>query len=351
MDPITLTLGWIDLAWAALLGCLVSFCLTAAVAWIARRVGILDQPAGYKAHARPTPLLGGLAVAAGTIAGVAWLLPAAGRTHVAGLSALSLGALIILVAGLLDDVRGLFPGHKFAWQLAAAAAAGLCLALLGVRLNLFLHWPPAPIILLTVLWIVGITNAVNFLDNMDGLCIGIGFIAAFSLAAVNLRSEEFTVALVAAALAGACLGFLPYNWPNARIFLGDTGSMLIGFLLAALSVMGVYTRGAHVPILAVFTPLFVLGMPVLDSVLVVVLRLWTGDKPWVGDRRHISHRLVRRGMHRTTAVATLWAAGGACGLAALLLPTVGASEAPLLLALLLCALGALAAAAGTRGLS
>jgi len=274
-----------------------------------------------------------------------------GGTHVAGLLALTSGTLIILVAGLLDDVRGLFPRHKFAWQFAAATAAGLCLALLGVRLNLFLHWPPVPIILLTVLWIVGVTKALNFPDNFGRLVPGIGLLAALSLAAVNVRSEEFSVALVSAALAGACLGFLPYNWPHARVFLGDTGSMLIGFLLAALSVMGVYTRGAHVPIVAVFTPLFVLGMPVLDSVLVVILRLWAGDKPWVGDRRHISHRLVRRGMRQTTAVATLWAGGCACGLAALLLPTVGAAEAPLLLALLLCALGALAAAAGTRGLS
>ncbi len=127
-------------------------------------------------------------------------------------------------------------------------------------------------------------------------------------------------------------------------------ALLIGFLLAALSVMGVYTRGAHVPALAVCTPLLLLAVPVLDCVLVVILRLRDGHPPWVGDRRHISHRLVRRGMRPATAVAALWAAGAACGLAALLLPTVGTAEAPLLLALVACALGALAGAAGTRGL-
>jgi UDP-GlcNAc:undecaprenyl-phosphate GlcNAc-1-phosphate transferase len=126
--------------------------------------------------------------------------------------------------------------------------------------------------------------------------------------------------------------------------------MFIGFLLAALSVLGVYTPGAEVPVLAVFTPLFALGIPVLDLVLVVALRLHAGHPVWVGDRRHISHRLVQRGMRPAAAVATLWAAGAACGLAALLLPTVGPGQAPLLLALLVCALGALAAAAGTRGL-
>jgi len=339
-----------DMFIVGLLSTAVSAAATPVVARLARRFGALDRPAGYKAHARPTPLLGGLAIAAGVVGGLIHWLPASGTVGAVGLSALGLGSVIILVAGVLDDAWGLAPRHKFAWQVVAAGAAGLCLALLGVRLRLFLPWPPVEIIILTVVWVVGITNALNLLDNMNGLCAGLGAVAACSLAAVNFRSGELIVALAASALAGACLGFLPYNWPRARIFLGDAGAMLIGFLLAALSVMGVYTRGAHIPLLAVFTPLFVLAVPVLDSVLVVILRLRVGHPPWVGDRRHISHRLVQRGMHPATAVATLWVAGAACGLAALLLPTVGVEEAPVLLALLFCALGALAAAAGTRGL-
>ena len=346
----TLPLDPADVWCAALIACATTGGATPVVAWLARRWAILDRPAGYKAHAVATPLLGGCAVALGAVAGIASRLAQADTGAMAGLLALALGTLVILVVGVIDDSRGLAARHKFAWQVVAAAGAGLCLALLGVRLDLFLHWPPVPIILLTVLWVVGITNAVNFLDNMNGLCAGLGAIAAAALVVANLRSGEMTVALAAAALAGACVGFLPYNWPRARIFLGDAGSMVIGFLLAALSVMGAYTRGAHVPILAVFTPLFVLAIPVLDSLLVVLLRVRLGHPPWVGDRRHISHRLVRRGMHPATAVATLWSAGAACGLAALLLPTVGAAEAPVLLALLFCALGALAAAAGTRGL-
>ena len=343
-------LDFADLGSAALIGCLAAALVTPVLVWLARRLGAIDRPGGYKAHGVATPLLGGLSLAAGTAFAVVWVLPESSREHVAGLSALGVGSLVIVVAGLLDDLRGLSPTRKFIWQLGAATAAGLCLALLGVRLNLFLQWPSAPIIALTVLWVVGITNAMNFLDNMNGLCTGLGAVAAFTLSVTNLRSAEVTVAVVAAALGGACVGFLPYNWPRARIFLGDTGSMLLGFLLAALSVMGVYTRGARIPVLAVFTPLFVLGIPVLDLMLVVLIRLWAGHPPWRGDRRHISHRLVQRGMHPATAVATLWVAGAACGLAALLLPTVGVAEAPLLLALLLCALGALAAAAGTRGL-
>jgi UDP-GlcNAc:undecaprenyl-phosphate GlcNAc-1-phosphate transferase len=338
--------GWADVLIATAAGSVVACLATPPMAWLARRLGLLDRSPG-----RAIALLGGCAVAAGTLVGVLPYLRHGGGLQIAGLSALALGALVTVAAGLLDDRSGLSPGRKFIWQLSATAGAGLCLAWLGVHLDLFLHWPPLPIMLLTVVWVVAITNAVNFLDNMDGLCAGLGAIAALSLAAINMRSGERTVAVVAAALGGACLGFLPYNWPHARIFLGDTGSMLIGFLLAALSVMGVYTRGAQVPVFAVFTPLFVLGVPVLDCALVVLLRLHARHPPWIGDRRHISHRLVHRGMHPAAAVATLWAAGAMCGLAGVLLPTVGAAEAPLLLALILCALGALAAAAGTRGLS
>jgi UDP-GlcNAc:undecaprenyl-phosphate GlcNAc-1-phosphate transferase len=339
-----------DPLWAALISCVVALVATSLVGPLALRVGALDRPGGYKAHGRAVPLLGGVAVFFGWTGGVVWFLAGDRIEDVAGLAAIGLGSLIILLAGLIDDLKGLSPQYKLAWQVAAASVAGLALALLGVRLDLFLTWPSLPIILLTVVWVVAITNSVNFLDNMNGLCAGVGAVAALTLAAVNYRSGAFTAATGSAALAGACLGFLPYNWPRARIFLGDTGSMLIGFLLAAVSVMGVYTRGAQVPVLAVFTPLFVFGVPVLDLLLVTVIRLRIGHPPWVGDRRHISHRLVRRGMHPAAAVATLWAAGAACGLAALLLPTVGAEQAPLLLALLVCALGALAAAAGMRGL-
>jgi UDP-GlcNAc:undecaprenyl-phosphate GlcNAc-1-phosphate transferase len=336
--------------WAGLVAFALTVLSTPAVRAFALRIGALDRPGGYKAHPAPTALLGGLAVAIGTAGACFWFLRGGRPEEVAGPLAIGIGTLMILLVGLLDDVRGMSPRHKLAWQVTAAAAAGLALALFGVRLSLFLEWPSPPIILLTVFWVVAITNSVNFLDNMNGLCAGIGALAALALAAVNVRSEAYTAAVAAAALSGACFGFLPYNWPQARIFLGDTGSMLIGFLLSALSVLGVYTRGAEVPVLAVFTPLFVLGVPVLDLLLVTVLRLRIGHAPWVGDRRHISHRLVRRGLRPTTAVVTLWAAGAACGLAALLLPTVGPTQAPLLLALLACALTSLALAAGTEGL-
>ena len=335
---------------AALLGGVVSFLATRAAARVARRLRLLDHPQDYKAHAAPTPLLGGLGVVAGTLAGVGWSLSRVPGLDLGGLAAIGVGALVMAAAGLFDDLRGLSPGVKFAWQIAATVCAGLCLAALGVRLRLFLPWSVLPIALLTALWVVAITNAMTFLDNMNGLCAGLGALAAASLAIANFRSGEPTAALAAAALGGACLGFLPDNWPRARIFLGDAGSMFIGFSLAALSVMGVYTRGAELPAVAVLAPLVVLAIPVLDLLLVAALRLRAGHPVWLGDRRHLSHRLVARGMRPSAAVAVLWGAGGACGMAALLLPTLGAAEVALLLTLVAGALIALVAAAGARGL-
>jgi UDP-GlcNAc:undecaprenyl-phosphate GlcNAc-1-phosphate transferase len=328
----------------------VTLAATPLAGWLARRFDLLDRPGGYKAHRQATPLLGGLAVAAGFLpvafgATVLWV-----PDKIADLLALAAGAAVILVVGVVDDARGLSAGNKLLWQGCAAAGAGVTLGLLGVRVDLFLNWPALPLTALTALWVVAVINAVNMLDNMNGLSAGLGAIGAACLAIFNLRTGEAAVALGAAALAGSCLGFLPWNWPRGRIFLGDTGSMLLGFGLASLAVMGVYTRGAELPVLAVLAPLFILAIPLLDLCLVVAIRLRSSHAPWRPDRRHISHRLVARGMGPVAAVVTVWAAMLGCGLAALLLPTTGAGEAPLLIALVGAMLVAFFAAAGTRGL-
>jgi UDP-GlcNAc:undecaprenyl-phosphate GlcNAc-1-phosphate transferase len=326
----------------------------AIVAWIAtwgaerlgRWLAVVDVSGGYKQHGAPVPLLGGVGVAAGWLVAVINLA----GTDVGRLAAVALGALIIVTAGMLDDIRGLAPGHKLAWQAGAAAAAGSCLAALGVHLDLFLQWPPLPVMLLTALWVVFIVNALNFVDNTNGLCAGIGAIAAGALAVVNTQQGEPEVALGAAALSGACIGFLPHNWPRARVFLGDTGSMFIGFVLAALAVMGVYTRGGGIPRLAVLAPVCILAVPMLDAVLVVLLRLRIRHPPWLGDRRHLSHRLVQRGLRSVTAVVLLWIASAAAAVIGVLLPMADMAQASLLLGLLFFLLVGLTVAAGTRGL-
>ncbi|MDJ0867007.1 MAG: MraY family glycosyltransferase, partial [Myxococcota bacterium] len=343
-------MGALDGLMAAGIGGLVAGLATPLAILAARRLDVLDRPGGYKAHGAPTPLLGGLAVAAGALAGSVSAIAAAAPAARAALLALGAGAGVILIAGLLDDVRHLSAPRKFAWQLGAAAGAGLLLAALGVRLELYLGWSALPIGLLTALWIVGITNAVNFFDNMDGLCAGTGAIAALALALTNARSGEWEVALCASALAGACLGFLPWSWPRARIFLGDAGSMWIGFSLAALAVMGVYTRGAEAPGLAVLTPLLVLAVPVVDAAFVLGLRLRAGHAPWRGDRRHLSHRLVSRGLRPASAVAVVWAASALCALVALWLPFLAPGAAWLALGGVAAGLAALLAVSGGRGL-
>jgi UDP-GlcNAc:undecaprenyl-phosphate GlcNAc-1-phosphate transferase len=194
------------------------------------------------------------------------------------------------------------------------------------------------------------TNAANLADHANGLCAGLGALAAAALAAANLRSGSDAVALAASALAGGCLGFLPWNWPRARVFLGDTGSMTIGFTLAALAVLGAYTPGSRSPRAAVVVPLVVLAVPLLDMAIVVALRLRAGQPPWIADRRHLAHRLMRRGLRPAAAVAAAWGAGAVAGLAGWALPALAPWEAGALLAAAAAALALAAAAAGFRGL-
>jgi UDP-GlcNAc:undecaprenyl-phosphate/decaprenyl-phosphate GlcNAc-1-phosphate transferase len=334
------------------LGALVTAALAPAVIRLARRLAILDRPGGYKAHGSPTPTLGGMAVAGGGI-GAALGVGGTDLAGAPGLWAIGLGFLIMLVAGAFDDLRGLSPPAKLGWQGAAAVLGGLGLvqmsaAASGAPLSV---WSPrlVTMLALSALWVVAVTNAVNFLDNTDGLCAGLAVVTTTALAVHLLRSGHPHLALVPAALGGACAGFLPYNWPRARIFLGDTGSLSVGFALGCLSLAGAHLAGAQGEgsILALAAPVAVLAVPVLDLVLVVALRLRAGHRVWIGDRRHLNHRLVRRGLGPAPAVMTLWAVSAACGAAALLLPTAGT---PLVIAFLVCALGTLTVAAGARGL-
>lgn len=331
--------------------CISTMVATPVVRGFAVRTGVLDQPLGYKAHERPTPLLGGIGIIAGLLAGVlcAFLLTVGFSTE--KLLVLLSGLLVVTTAGVIDDTRGLSPQMKLLWQVSAAICAGLVLLALGFRISMYLQrLGTLPLAFITLVWIVVVTNALNLLDNMNGLCAGLGAVAASSLAVINLQSGELSVAFMAAALAGACVGFLPYNWPSARLFLGDAGSMAIGFALASLAVIGDYAPGSEIPVLAILARLLVLAIPLVDLVVVVIIRLRDRHPPWRGDRRHISHRLVRRGMRPAVAVATLWLAGAVCGIGGLLLHSVDSGEALLLLTLVVGALAAVFTVAGLRGL-
>ena len=288
------------------------------------RTGLVDDPGHRKIHEAPVPLAGGLAVLTGLLVpliAAAVLLKldghqipsAAALIHglnrrVVQLLAILFGAVAITVLGWLDDKHELRALPKFAGQLLIAAV--LCAA--DVRITLFV-----PNLLfsyaVTMLWLLTVINAFNFMDNMNGLCAGLGAIGAWHFGAIAAADGQYLVALIALLACGALLGFLPHNFPNARAFLGDAGSHLTGYLLAVLAILPhFYTQQRPHP-LAVLTPLVVLAIPLLDLAWVVMLR-WRMGKPfYVGDTNHLSHRLVRAGLSKTSAVLLIWLAAVALG--------------------------------------
>lgn len=297
---------------------------------VCRRMGLVDNPGARKIHDREIPLAGGLAVFSG-LAGLALLgvgvvrlgllEPAAAPALAYGLerrasqlAAIFVGALGMLALGLLDDRFELSPPLKFAGQLAIA---GLVMAS-GVRATLFIHHP-AWGWSVTALWILTVVNALNFNDNMNGLCAGLGLIAAAWFAWFAARHGQYLVALISLAVLGSLAGFLPYNFPRASIFLGDSGSHLVGYLLAVLAILPHFYSKAipHARPAAVLTPVFILAVPLLDLAVVSCRRTLARRPFWRGDTNHFSHRLVRFGFSRVSAVALLWAAAAAAGAASL----------------------------------
>jgi len=294
------------------------------------RHGLMDEPGGRKRHSHPVPLAGGLAVFSGLIMPVClswlgiqcgWLDPASldkiryGFGQRAGqLLALFTGAAAMLLLGWLDDKYELKPAVKFAGQ--CLVAAGVALA--GIRITLFVDhlWFSY---LVTILWIVTVVNAFNFLDNMNGLCAGVGAIAAGWFAFGAIVQGHYLVAALALSVAGSLLGFLPGNYPRATTFLGDSGSHLAGFLLAALAILPHFYSDAASNPWAVLTPLLVLALPLADLLWVVLFRTSQRLPFYQGDTNHFSHLLVRRGLSPALAVALLWLLSLAAGAVSLLL--------------------------------
>jgi len=344
----------------------------AAAHWIRRRAagwGLVDRPNARKAHAAPTPLGGGLAIWLGVVLPFAaaqaalcvwhadpprvekWLAQSPSLAfvvpHLPGLWAeaadlwllLGLGTLL-LVVGLIDDFRGLD------WRLRLAVQIGVALAVIagrGWRLALGNEWPLLAAGL-SLLWIVGLINSFNMLDNMDGLSAGVGTIAAAMLAAVMLlvpdpqtRLPHLFVAGFLLVLVGSLLGFLWHNRPPARLFMGDAGSYFLGFSLATIAMVATYA-GGDLPRHAILAPICVLAVPLYDTVTVVWIRLRQGRSPFEADRNHFSHRLVELGLSKTQAVLTIYLLTATCGLGALLLHEVDQVGAALIVLLVVCVL-------------
>jgi UDP-GlcNAc:undecaprenyl-phosphate GlcNAc-1-phosphate transferase len=290
---------WLSLIIAAI----AAFVLTPLARVVSQRMDFLDDPGHRKIHAEPVPLLGGVAVFAALLVGLAAAGPAAWAEQGRQLAGILAGATMALVLGLVDDRRDLKAVPKLAGQvlIALVAVAG------GLRLTLFIP-VPALQCLLTVLWLVTVMNALNFMDNMDGLCGGVGAICALIFGGIAVAHAQPAAAALAAATAGALLGFLPWNFPRARIFLGDSGSHLVGFLLGALALLPHYYR-LHEPsptLLPVLIPVIVLSLPLFDLVAVTWQRWRRGAPVYLGDTNHISHRFVRLGLSQVAAVTVLY---------------------------------------------
>jgi len=281
------------------------------------RIKLVDDPGHRKIHRSPVPLAGGFAVLTGillplAVGGVLLKLGFA-KISSAGLivhgidrralelAVLALGAVAITLLGWLDDRHELKALPKFIGQiLIALAVAAAC-----KRITLFVHSEIFSYAV-TILWLLTVINAFNFMDNMNGLCAGVGAIGAFIFALIAAANGEYLVAITGFLMCGALVGFLPWNFPDARAFLGDAGSHLVGYLLAVMAILPHFYNKQNQHPLAVLAPLFVLAVPLLDLAQVSIFRTLNQKPFWIGDTNHLSHRLTRLGLNRTRAVLLLW---------------------------------------------
>ncbi|HEV8676647.1 MAG TPA: MraY family glycosyltransferase [Methylomirabilota bacterium] len=298
-----------------------SFALTPVVIAEAKRAGALDYPGAQKVHAEPVPTLGGLGLAAAVL-GTLWILELMGigiaRAQAVGLT---LAAVPVVAVGVWDDLRAVSIPVKLGVHFLAGGilyAAGLRVVELTNPFGATIQLGPLGLAI-TVLWVATVINALNLVDGLDGLAPGIGGIAALSLCAVGFLKDERDVAVLALILAGAVAGFYPYNFPRARVFLGDVGSTFIGLVLATIALLENRKATAAMTLLL---PLVALGLPVLDTLFAVVRRTARGKNPLRRDLGHLHHRLLRLGLTPRGAVGWLLGASAVFGLVAVWLSQI-----------------------------
>ncbi len=315
---------------ALLCALVVSYLMSPLVKSFAYKIGAIDVPKdSRRMHKKPVPRLGGLAIFLGFMVSLLIFVPIDHQ-----LRGILLGATIIVVLGVVDDISPLRAYFKFVVQIAAALIAvyhGVVVNVLS-NPNVFsgdaywsLGWASIPI---TVLWIVGITNSVNLIDGLDGLANGVSTISAVTMLVIALLVSEGQTALIMAALAGACLGFMPFNKNPAQMFMGDTGSTFLGYILATISIQGLFKYYA---IISFAVPFLILGLPMFDTLFAIVRRLAHGQNPMSPDRGHIHHRLIDMGLNQKQAVAALYVVSSILGLSAVVLTASGAMRAMIFL--------------------
>jgi UDP-GlcNAc:undecaprenyl-phosphate/decaprenyl-phosphate GlcNAc-1-phosphate transferase len=291
-----------EVLWGFALALGIVLLLTPVVGGMARRIGAVDTPEPRRLNASPVPRLGGLALFFGILVPSLAFLDLGRESR-----GLLLGAAIATTVGALDDFRGLLWWQKLGGQVLAAAVP----TAFGIYIDRFtfpfvgIHELPTWVgVTATIVWVVALMNMVNFLDGMDGLAAGVCGIAGFTFAVIALSLGKPTPAVFSAIVAGACFGFLRHNFYPARIFMGDSGALLLGYALATVAIQGLLKTAATV---ALFFPLVMLAIPILDTGFVLARRLKHGEKLYVADQAHLHFRFLRRGFSQRRATLTMYA--------------------------------------------
>lgn len=306
----------------------VAYFLTPHVKDLAIKAGALDAPDARKVHTRPIPRMGGLAIYFG------FVLAVLASMHVnREVFGLLLGGTVILGVGIIDDLKQLPAKVKLLGQIAAAVV----LVIFDIRIE----WITNPFgdmfyvdyfaIPLTILWVVGLTNTVNLIDGLDGLAAGVSTIASVTILLVALQQNFWTVAILTAALAGSALGFLQHNFNPAKIFMGDTGSMFLGYMLAAVSILGTVKSAATI---ALVVPIVALGLPIMDTAFAIIRRYSSGQPIFKPDKGHLHHRLLAMGLTQKQAVLLMYVISGCLGLSAIALTEVNKALGALIIVFL-----------------
>lgn len=320
----------LDVLLALVVALIISFLATPAVKAFAYKVGAIDVPKdARRVHDHPIPRLGGLAIFLGFLLSVVLFVDIDRQVQ-----GILLGSIVIVIVGVIDDIIPLPALLKFGVQILAALIAvfhGVVIEVIS-NPNILSATEYLPLnafsIPITVIWIVAITNSVNLIDGLDGLAVGVSAIASITMLVIALVLPAGNVAIILAALTGACIGFMPYNLNPAKIFMGDTGALLLGYVLSTVSIMGLFKFYA---IISFAVPFLALALPLFDTVFAFLRRLLKGQNPMAPDRGHFHHRLIDMGLSQKQAVAILYAISAVLGLSAVVITTSGEIKAIILI--------------------
>lgn len=304
---------------------LMSLIATPIVRKLAFKIGAVDVPKDdRRVHKKAMPLMGGLAIFAAVIISVLIFLPLDKTTF-----SILIGGTLIVISGIIDDLKDMSPKVKLLFQILA----GVVLILGGIKVDfitnpftsnsslLYLRWLSIPI---TLFWVVGITNTLNLIDGLDGLAAGVAMISSLSLMLVASKFGYGEITILSAIVAGSCLGFLPFNFNPAKIFMGDTGALFLGFMLAAISIEGVMKSVATI---AVIVPILILGVPIFDTTFAIFRRLLNGQSIMAADKGHLHHRLLNKGFSQKKTVLILYGISSIFGLFAVLIAKANSRQA------------------------